>query len=88
VQPLDHSLIPTSNIGRRSGRRLRPGPQALDPHVGHSPHRLSQVEIEGGVVDSWKILFDSDKPPAASLLGDAERARRSVKYRLFLQLDQ
>jgi spermidine/putrescine transport system substrate-binding protein len=76
VIPLDHAKIPNmTNIDKLFQEA------AFDPGRKHSiPYMWGTLgigyrksKIEGGVVDSWKILLDSDKYAGRiSLLGDAQ----------------
>ena len=76
VIPLDHAKIPNmANIDKPFQEA------AFDPGRKHSiPYMWGTLgvgyrksKIEGGVVDSWKILLDSDKYAGRiSLLGDAQ----------------
>ncbi len=76
VMPLDHSKIPNmANIDKPFQEA------AFDPGRKHSiPYMWGTLgigyrksKVEGGVVDSWKVLFDSDKYSGRiSLLGDAQ----------------
>ena len=75
VQPLDHSKIPNmANIDKPfQDAPFDPGRKYSIPYTwGTLGIGYRKSKIEGGVVDSWKILYDSDQYAGKiSLLGDA-----------------
>jgi spermidine/putrescine transport system substrate-binding protein len=76
VIPLDHAKIPNmSNIDKPfQDAAFDPGRKYSIPYMwGTLGVGYRKSKIEGGVVDSWKILLDSDKYAGRiSLLGDAQ----------------
>ncbi|MBC8036418.1 MAG: spermidine/putrescine ABC transporter substrate-binding protein [Rhizobiales bacterium] len=76
VIPLDHSKIPNmANIDKPFlEAAFDPGRKYSLPYVwGTLGIGYNKSKMEGGVVDSWKILLDSDKYSGQiSLLGDAQ----------------
>jgi len=76
VIPLDHAKIPNmSNIDKPfQDAAFDPGRKYSIPYMwGTLGVGYRKSKIEGGVVDSWKILLDSDKYSGRiSLLGDAQ----------------
>ncbi len=84
VQPLDHAKIPNmANIDKPfQDAAFDPGRKYSLPYMWGTfgiGYRKSKVE---GVVDSWKLLFDSDKYAGKiSLLGDANNViGAALKY--------
>jgi len=76
VIPLDHAKIPNmANIDKPfQDAAFDPGRKYSIPYMwGTLGVGYRKSKIEGGVVDSWKILLDSDKYAGRiSLLGDAQ----------------
>ena len=76
VIPLDHSKIPNmANIDKAfQDAAFDPGRKYSIPYMwGTLGVGYRKSKVEGGVVDSWKILLDSDKHSGRiSLLGDAQ----------------
>ncbi|MFN0193966.1 MAG: PotD/PotF family extracellular solute-binding protein [Aestuariivirga sp.] len=76
VMPLDHSKIPNmGNIDKPfQDAAFDPGRKHSIPYMwGTLGIGYRKSKVEGGVVDSWKLLLDSDKMAGKiSLLGDAQ----------------
>ena len=85
VIPLDHSKIPNmANIDRPfQDAAFDPGRKFSVPYMwGTLGIGFRKSKVEGGIVDSWKILFESDVLAGRiSLLGDAQNVIGSaLKY--------
>ena len=85
VIPLDHSKIPNmANIDKPfQEATFDPGRKHSIPYMwGTLGVGYRKSKVDGGVVDSWKILLDSDKHAGRiSLLGDAQNVIGvSLKY--------
>ena len=76
VSPLDHAKIPNmSNIDKKfQDAAFDPGRKYSIPYMwGTLGIGYRKSKSEGGVMDSWKVLLDSDKfAGKLSLLGDAQ----------------
>ena len=86
VIPLDHSKIPNiANIDKPLQGR-RPSIRAASTRIPYMWGTLGigyrKSKVEGGVVDSWKVLLDSDEMAGRiSLLGDAQNViGAALKY--------
>ncbi len=76
VMPIDHAKIPNmANIDKPfQDAPFDPGRKYSIPYMwGTLGIGYRKSKVEGGAVDSWKILFESDKHAGKiSLLGDAQ----------------
>ncbi len=85
VQPIDHSKIPNmANIDKPfQDAAFDPGRKYSLPYMwGTLGVGYRKSKVDGGVIDSWKLLLDSDKMAGKiSLLGDAQNVIGcSLKY--------
>ncbi len=94
VMPLDHAKIPNmANIDKPfQDATFDPGRKHSIPYMwGTLGIGYRKSKVEGGLVDSWKMLLDSDKYAGRiSLLGDAQNVIGVGPQvsRLFLQFDR
>ena len=85
IQPLDHSKLPNmANIDKPfQDAQFDPGRKHSVPYMwGTLGIGYRKSKVEGGVIDSWKLLLDSDKLSGRiSLLGDGQNViGAALKY--------